>query len=244
MRKTVLLSMPETCSQNWGQFSPTQSGGFCGTCNKNVVDFIKMSDQELLAFFKEKRSNTCGRFHASQLQRNLQPSSTPASRSHTLLTVGAFAFSLLLIAQPSTAQTAPVISTVMQLTTESQPEAVTNKDAGYKIKGIVRSAEDNMPLAGANVWLRGTILGTVTDKDGKFEFPQSLNEGDVLIFSFVGMQSKEYTITKQDNDSLEISMSISLELGPIMMGTVMVADVYTEEPKGLKKIWSSLKRKF
>lgn len=203
-----------------------------------------MSDQELLAFFKEKRSNTCGRFHASQLQRSLQPALSPTSRSYTLITAGALAFSLLLIGQPSMAQTKPAISTVMHIASKGESTVTDVNEAGYKVKGIVRIAEDNTPLAGANVWLRGTTVGTVTDTNGKFEFPQALNEGDVLIFSFVGMQSKEYTITKQDNESLEISMSISLELGPIMMGTVMVADVYTEEPKGLKKIWSSLKGKF
>lgn len=37
-----------------------------------------------------------------------------------------------------------------------------------KVTGIVTSEEDNEPVVGASVLVKGTTMGTVTDIDGKF----------------------------------------------------------------------------
>ncbi|MBO5226071.1 MAG: carboxypeptidase-like regulatory domain-containing protein [Parabacteroides sp.] len=38
-----------------------------------------------------------------------------------------------------------------------------------RVTGVVKSAEDDLPIIGATVLVEGTGLGTVTDMDGKFE---------------------------------------------------------------------------
>lgn len=60
------------------------------------------------------------------------------------------------------------------------------------VKGVVRSTELNETLPGATIRLKGTDRGTVTDVMGNFEI--QANMGDVLIFSFVGMQTLEQKI--------------------------------------------------
>ena len=52
------------------------------------------------------------------------------------------------------------------------------------------------PLPGATVFLKGTTIGTTTDVDGKFTL-KGIKEGDIIVFSFVGMQSQEVTIGDQ-----------------------------------------------
>lgn len=48
--------------------TPEQQGAFCKVCSKVVVDFSKMSDEEVIAYLeKKKEEKTCGRFKASQL---------------------------------------------------------------------------------------------------------------------------------------------------------------------------------
>lgn len=37
-----------------------------------------------------------------------------------------------------------------------------------KISGVVISTEDNQPVVGASVLVKGTSIGTVTNLDGKF----------------------------------------------------------------------------
>lgn len=44
-----------------------------------------------------------------------------------------------------------------------------------QIKGVVISGEDNLPLPGVNVVVKGTTIGTTTDFDGQFSFAALVN---------------------------------------------------------------------
>ncbi len=69
---------------------------------------------------------------------------------------------------------------------------------------------NGVPLPGVNVAVKGTSVGTQTNFDG--DYALSVSEGDVLIFSFMGMQTVEKTVgvedqidvvMQNDNESLE-----------------------------------------
>lgn len=61
------------------------------------------------------------------------------------------------------------------------------------ITGTVTSVEDGMGVPGATVLVKGTTVGTATDIDGKYSI--NLPSGsDILVFSFVGMESQEITV--------------------------------------------------
>ena len=58
---------------------------------------------------------------------------------------------------------------------------------------------DGMPLPGVTVVVKGTTLGCATDTEGKFKLSLP-SQGDViLIFSFVGMQTKEVPYQGEEN---------------------------------------------
>ena len=59
-----------------------------------------------------------------------------------------------------------------------------------KITGVV--SDSSGPLPGVNVILKGTTTGTETDFDGKYSI--NAKQGDVLVFTFVGMQAAEKTV--------------------------------------------------
>ena len=67
------------------------------------------------------------------------------------------------------------------------------------ITGTV-SDKDGVPLPGVTIVVGGTTNGTVTNVDGKFNLPAEKDE--VLQISFVGMQTKDVTIT--DGSDLKI----------------------------------------
>jgi len=48
-----------------------------------------------------------------------------------------------------------------------------------EVSGVVISGEDNLPLPGASIVVKGTTNGTVTDIDGKFALSLS-GSSDVL----------------------------------------------------------------
>ncbi|HTH55350.1 MAG TPA: carboxypeptidase-like regulatory domain-containing protein, partial [Cyclobacteriaceae bacterium] len=62
------------------------------------------------------------------------------------------------------------------------------------ISGQLKSTDDGSPLPGVNVVIKGTTDGTVTDSDGRYSL--SVPIGSVLVFSFVGMQTREVLVTE------------------------------------------------
>ena len=65
--------------------------------------------------------------------------------------------------------------------------------AQKSLSGTVISSEDNQPLPGVNVILKGTTQGTITDFDGNFSLKVP-DDAEALVFSFMGMQTKEVPI--------------------------------------------------
>ena len=92
------------------------------------------------------------------------------------------------------------------------------------ISGIV-SNEDG-PLLGANIILKGTKIGIDTDKNGKFTFPKKLKTGDVLLFSYLGYEIQSVKI--KDNTSF-----IELELTPDLVEMIGALD--TSKPYKSKR---------
>lgn len=71
------------------------------------------------------------------------------------------------------------------------------EDSNYEIvresiKGVVLDENSN-PIPGVTVVLKGTTSGTVTNADGEYSIEAS--QGDVLVFSFIGYESTEITIS-------------------------------------------------
>lgn len=61
------------------------------------------------------------------------------------------------------------------------------------VQGTVLGMEDNLPLPGVNVIIKGTIDGTVTDMNGQFSL--TISEAPaVLVFSFIGLQTEEVEV--------------------------------------------------
>jgi TonB-linked SusC/RagA family outer membrane protein len=63
-----------------------------------------------------------------------------------------------------------------------------------RVNGSVISAEDNEPVIGATVVVKGTTIGTVTSVDGSFVLP-NIPSGSTLVFSFIGYKSQEVEAT-------------------------------------------------
>ncbi len=72
-----------------------------------------------------------------------------------------------------------------------------------RISGKVTSAEDGSALPGVNVLLKGTPIGTVTDAQGNYLITVP-EKGGVLVFSFVGRQTQEISISI--NNRIDVTM--------------------------------------
>lgn len=77
------------------------------------------------------------------------------------------------------------------------------------ITGIVIASDDNSPIIGANVWLKNSSVGTITDVNGKYSITID-GVGGVLEFSYIGMKKQEVAIG--DQKSINLTMSPDTEV--------------------------------
>lgn len=63
-----------------------------------------------------------------------------------------------------------------------------------KISGTIVD-DNNEPIIGANVSMKGTTIGTITDVDGKFNIEAS--PGMTLLISYIGYATKEVSVSNQ-----------------------------------------------
>ncbi len=93
------------------------------------------------------------------------------------------------------------------------------------VKGTVL-IENNVPLGGVSVNIRGGSGGTVTDADGKFSL--QVNKGVTLIFSFVGY--KEQQLQVKNNES---SLTVQMVSTASALGEVVVVSYGTQKKRDI-----------
>lgn len=64
------------------------------------------------------------------------------------------------------------------------------------ITGTVTDAESGETIIGANLWIKGTTVGTTTNFDGQYTIDSEM-ESDVLVVSFIGYKQLEKAIGNQ-----------------------------------------------
>ncbi|MCI7705892.1 MAG: carboxypeptidase-like regulatory domain-containing protein, partial [Parabacteroides sp.] len=81
---------------------------------------------------------------------------------------------------------------------KKQASNTTNQQS-KRVKGTIVDAT-GMPVIGANVMVKGTTNGTITDMDGNFSL--DIEEGATLVVSYIGFTNQEIKVGKQTNLSI------------------------------------------
>lgn len=96
--------------------------------------------------------------------------------------------------------------------------------------------ENSMPLFGVNVLVKDATRGTTTDFDGHYLI--NVNQGDVLVFSYVGFQSVEFQINEsqtldvvlqEDADALDEVVVVGYGTQRKIVNTGAISSVKAEE---------------
>jgi len=125
--------------------------------------------------------------------------------------------------------------TVVLLFLSAAPVAAQNT-ANASITGTVVDVETNEPLPGVNVNVKGTILGTITDSQGKFvlkpkSYPVTLN------FSLVGFRSQEVELLEPSSEDLPIQLTSGEVLGQEVVVTASrVEESILKSPVAIEKL--------
>ncbi len=72
--------------------------------------------------------------------------------------------------------------------------------------------DQNAPLPGASVLLKGSTVGVITDFDGNYTI--EAKNGDILVFSYVGFNTQEVTVT---GNTVNVTLQAGLELENVVV---------------------------
>jgi iron complex outermembrane receptor protein len=78
---------------------------------------------------------------------------------------------------------------------------------GRTVTGKVSSSDDGGTIPGANILEKGTSNGTITGTDGVYTI--TVQEGAILVFSFVGYQSQEIAVGTQSNIEVVLQADVT-----------------------------------
>ena len=109
--------------------------------------------------------------------------------------------------------------------TQQQPsrpivDAAPGDTTAVVVRGKVIDKEDQEPIIGASVMLKGTKLGMATDIDGNFAI--RVPKDSQLVFIFVGYKNYEYEV-REATPGEEIVIVLEPDESQILMGEVMIA---------------------
>jgi TonB family protein len=104
--------------------------------------------------------------------------------------------------------------------TEEVISVENSSDKKFVLNGQVMKYPAKTPLVGASVIIRGTTIGTISDADGKFQL--SVKKGDVVVVSFVGMQTQYVPV--EGNSNLVVWMRDDVQKMEEMVVVGMASD--------------------
>ena len=82
--------------------------------------------------------------------------------------------------------------------------------SGQEVSGTV--TDENGPLPGVSVIIKGTTSGTTTDFDGNYAI--NANNGDVLVFSYVGYDAQQITVS---GNTLNVTLKSGVALDEVVL---------------------------
>lgn len=212
MKTTLKIELNNPCHEAWEDMHVTAPyRRHCASCTKEVIDFSKMTDGQLIDFFSKNTGPICGRFRESQLTRKLSIVHHQRSSWRKAAAVAAV-LSLLGGSVYAQQPAPPIVPEKITQTTANQPSP---KPIPHTISGFVTDAVTGELLIGSSIQIAGTWQGTVTDVDGYFQLEVKSGQSS-LIFSYMGYSSQKINLDK-GAQHLEIALQPGLELDAVVV---------------------------
>ncbi len=204
MKKEIYLHVPQPCHEDWEQMTQVQQGRFCNSCAKQVVDFSKMSDKQILEVLSKAAGKTCGRFSSDQLERpviNEIPSTLKPYKFFLSAFIPAFLFAN---GNDLKAQVKGKVATYTAPSSHQIMGKLLPSIKSVKITGQIKD-ERGEPMAGASIMIKGTAKGVAADETGTFsiDYPEGYNHVTLRI-TLVGFAAKEIKVRKDNIKPLKI----------------------------------------
>ncbi|MDP9080127.1 MAG: carboxypeptidase-like regulatory domain-containing protein [Bacteroidota bacterium] len=201
MTSITNIHFPDPCHQQWQQMTPVDNGRHCEQCSKIVVDFTKMSNNEIINHLSTN-SRVCGRIGEQQVNSiNMQlVSRQPQNKggwakwmmAAVLFVSTAYSRAN---AQSTTHPTEQTVSSDAQSESFPLGKIAFPDSARYQIITGRVTDNNNKPIIGATIKTDHGNAGTQTDAGGYFQLRVLLSTKQLTI-SFLGYESTVVALKK------------------------------------------------
>ncbi|MBB5397949.1 carboxypeptidase-like regulatory domain-containing protein [Mucilaginibacter sp. AK015] len=168
MQPLKSITIPQPCHQNWNEMTPVEQGRHCAHCSKTVTDFTAMTNSQIVSYLAE-RDNVCGRFDNYQLP-GLNNMVTVQHRLKFCWKRLAVAAAITSFFATTKAEAQRTVGKVAITQSVNNPKAILIGDTitYTTIKGKIVADDDNKPVPGAIIRVKGTTIGTQANENGEF----------------------------------------------------------------------------
>ena len=193
--KLPMVYIDEPCHEDWNKMTPADKGRHCTSCAKIVIDFSIMSDHEIVAYFKQSKTSTCGHFRADQLNRPLEIHAPKPVRvlPYRCLVAASFA-SLFSLSIFDANALAPLFTLPSKTSKDKLHGGIRYIAPIYpeytEFTGVVTA--NGKPLSHVSIYLVSTKVYFYTKSDGSFSFRMKTTDyrrNGLVTFSKSGFES-------------------------------------------------------
>jgi hypothetical protein len=218
MTSITNIRIPEPCHQQWQQMTPTANGRHCEQCCKTVVDFTKMSNNEIINHLSTN-NHVCGRIGEQQVNSiNMQlVSQQPQNKGGWVKWMMAAALFVSTAysranAQSTTQPTEQTVNSNVQAVGFPLGKIAFPDSAKYQIITGRVTDDNNKPLVGAIIKTDQGNAGTQTDVEGNFQLRVPLSTKRLTI-SFLSYESTVIELKKAGK-----ILKVKLRENTVMLG--------------------------
>lgn len=199
--RPVTISIPNPCTRYISEGTELPGGrSYCGACEKTLVNYYEMSDEELIAFLRNRSSIPCGVYRKDQLDRTFElPLPQQPARKRLLWLVSLCLLGVAGAAQPATKPASGNPSAIVKPTAKP-PRFITGR--------VLNTA--NLPVEGASIRAGDKIVFTRTGKDGSFRIDTQKFPGETLDVSHPFYSDCRVTVS--GSDPLEVVLQPKLTI--------------------------------
>lgn len=221
--RSIQLSIPTPCSQNWEEMSVNDKGRFCSSCNKSVIDFRNYSDQQLVDFFKRSKGNVCGHFRDNQLEKPMHNSQNRPLSPLLISAAMAIGFGNNLYATGKQIHS-PVIQEVLNTEKKNEKNNSIARDSTRFISGKIVDQLTKLQVSGATLLIEGGRFAITADEKGTFSFfvPDHIS-ADTVKLRIISNEHLDQTVVCAIKDlplDLTIELRSACTLAYLPAGTI------------------------
>lgn len=232
--KSYRIQIPEPCNEGWQNMTPQEKGRHCKTCDKVVVDFSAMSDNQIIRYLEEKKQQNqrvCGHFRSNQIDRSMIHSTPYRSQTSGFLIIATLLSGLTFISCNAQNTNHHKVGKVAI----HQEDIVANKEDSTLQKFLIVSNIDGKPIKNAKITLNESVYSEKswrTDDSGMVSIDWLNNVKEMTgTVSHNDYEFYTFKVQKGENKLLTIKLQY-----PILIDGMVEGDIeFIEEEPPKKK---------